>query len=141
MIEYLQEEVRVYKEHFEGRRILFTDDQRRRLAIKARALDAKVRKQVANIATPDTLMRWFRQLVAKKYDGSAKRGPGRSRLRDRIADLVLKMAEENLSWGYTRKAYLPRVIDLDLSMNAPARLEAVSDTHGSLFAAPRPSCA
>jgi len=47
-------------------------------------------------------MRWFRQLVARKYDGSPKRGPGRPRLRDRIAELVLKMAEENLSWGYTR---------------------------------------
>jgi len=102
VIEYQQEEIRVYKEQFEGRRIRFTDEQRRRLATKARALDAKVRQQIANIATPDTLMRWFRELVAKKYDGSAKRGPGRPRLRDRIANLVVKMAEENLSWGYTR---------------------------------------
>ena len=47
-------------------------------------------------------MRWFRHLVAKKYDGSKKRSPGRPRLRDRLAGLVLKMAEENLSWGYTR---------------------------------------
>jgi len=119
-IDYLQEEVRVYKELLGKRPPRFNDKQRRRLAVKARALDAKVRQQIANIATPDTLMRWFpstalktfgRQLVAKKYDGSApstgsgpsaKRGPGRPRLRDRIADLVLKMAEENLSWGYTR---------------------------------------
>jgi putative transposase len=110
VIEYQQEEIRVYKEQFEGRRIHFTDEQRRRLATKARALDAKVRQQIANIATPDTLMRWFRELVAKKYDGIPfdklrafrKGGPGRPRLRDRIADLVVKMAEENLSWGYTR---------------------------------------
>jgi len=51
-IEYLQEKVRVYKEQFEGHRIRFTDEQRRRLAIKARALDAKVRKQIAGIVTP-----------------------------------------------------------------------------------------
>lgn len=69
--EYQQEELRVYKEQFDGRRIRFTDDQRRRLAIKARELDAKVRKQIANIATPETLQRWFRELVAKK----AKREP------------------------------------------------------------------
>ena len=47
-------------------------------------------------------MRWFRNLVAKKYDGTAKRGPGRPRKRDKIADLVVRMAKENSSWGYTR---------------------------------------
>ena len=54
------------------------------------------------IVTPDTLLRWFRSLVARQYDGTAKRRPGRPRMRDRIADLVVEMANENQSWGYTR---------------------------------------
>ena len=101
IIDYLLEENAVYRELLDGRP-RFTDNQRRRLAIKAKALEAKVRAQIASIMTPDTLLRWFRRLVARKYDGSAKRGPGRPRLRDRIAGLTVRMAEENPSWGYTR---------------------------------------
>ena len=101
-IEYLKEEVRVLREHVPDRRIKFTDAQRRRLARKANAVGRKGLNDLSGVATPNTLLRWFRQLVAKKYDGSAKRGAGRPRLRDRIADLVLKMAEENLSWVYAR---------------------------------------
>ncbi len=70
--------------------------------MKAKALGRKALDQFAGIVTPGTLLRWFRSLVAKKYDGSAKRGPGRPRMRDRIADLAVRIANENLSWGYTR---------------------------------------
>ena len=70
--------------------------------MKAKALGRKTLEQFAGIVTPETLLRWFRTLVARKYDGSAKRGPGRPRKRDRIADLVVKIADENQSWGYTR---------------------------------------
>jgi len=101
-IEYLKEEVRVLREHTPDKRIKFTDAQRRRLGRKAKAVGRKGLKNLSGVATPDTLLRWFQRLVARKYDGSAKRGSGRPRLRDRIAHLVLKMAEENLSWGYTR---------------------------------------
>ena len=76
IIDYLIEEVRVYREHFEGRRLRFTDEQRRRLSVKAKALGRKTLEQFAGIVTPDTLLRWFRTLVARKYDGSAKRGSG-----------------------------------------------------------------
>ena len=102
IIDYLIEEIRVYRQHFKGRRLRFTDEQRKRLGVKAKALGRKTLEKFAGIATPDTLLRWFRNLVAKKYDGSAKRGPGRPRKRDRIADLAVKMANENPSWGYTR---------------------------------------
>ncbi len=67
----------------------FNDTQRRRLGVTARALGRKTLEQFASIVTPDTLLRWFRNLVAKKYNGAAKRGPGRPRRRDNIADLVL----------------------------------------------------
>jgi putative transposase len=52
--------------------------------------------------TPDTLLRWYRNLVAAKYDGSKKRGPGRPRTQPEIAELIVRMARENPSWGYTR---------------------------------------
>ena len=76
IIDYLIEEVRVYREHFEGRRLRFTDEQRRRLSVTAKALGRKTFEQFVGIVTPDTLLRWFRTLVARKYDGSAKRGSG-----------------------------------------------------------------
>ena len=101
IIDYLLEEIRVYQEHFKGRRLRFTDEQRRRLSVKAKALGRKILGQFAEIVTPDTLLRWFRTLVAKKYDGSARRGPGRPRMRDGIANLAVQMAKENPSWGYT----------------------------------------
>ena len=102
IIDYLIEEIRVYQELCKGRRLRFTDKQRRRLGVKARTLGRNALEQFASIVTPDTLLRWFRSLVAKKYDGTARRGPGRPRTRDRIADLVVEMANENQSWGYTR---------------------------------------
>jgi hypothetical protein len=52
--------------------------------------------------TPDTLLRWYRKLVAAKYDGSKKRNPGRHRTQKDIAELVIRMGQENGSWGYTR---------------------------------------
>ena len=70
--------------------------------MKAKALGRKTLERFAGIVTPDTLLRWFRKLVAKKYDGSANRGPGRPRKRDRIVVLTVRMANENPSWGYTR---------------------------------------
>ena len=103
IIDYLIEEIRVYREHFKDKRLRFTDEQRRRLAVKAKALGRKAPlEQFAGIVTPDTLLRWFRKLVAKKYDGSVNRAPGRPRKRDEIADLTIQMANENPSWGYTR---------------------------------------
>ena len=97
-IDYLLEEIRVYQKHLKGHRLRFTDEQRRRLGVKAKALGRKALDQFAGIVSPDTLLRWFRNLVAKKYDGSAKRGPGRPRTRDRIADLAVRMANENPSF-------------------------------------------
>jgi transposase InsO family protein len=57
---------------------------------------------VACIVTPDTLLRWYRDLVAKKYDGSHRRGPGRPTTSRDIAQLVCTMAADNPGWGYTR---------------------------------------
>ena len=72
VIEYLGEENRVYREQLGGKRPRFSDEQRRRLAAKAKALGRSALRSLDSIVTPDTLLRWYRQLVARKYDGSKK---------------------------------------------------------------------
>ena len=83
------------------KRLRFTDDQRCRLATKAKKLGRKKLMDIASIVTPDTLLRWYRNLIAKKYDGSKNRGPGRPRVMEEISELVIMMAKEN-RWGYLR---------------------------------------
>ena len=102
VIEYLQEENRVLKERLGGRRLRFTDAERRRLARKAQVLGRKVLNELETLVTPDTLLRWYRELMASKWNYSHRRGPGRPRVMKTIVDLVLRMALENPSWGYTR---------------------------------------
>ena len=102
VIEYLQEENRVLKERLGGRRLRFTDAERRRLARKAQALGRRVLNELDTLVTPDTLLRWYRELVASKWNYSGRRGPGRPRVMKTIGDLILRMALENPSWGYTR---------------------------------------
>src|SRR5215831_19210280 len=93
-IEYLCEENRVLREQLGTRRLRFTDDQRRRLAWKAKLVGRRLLNDIANIVTPDTLLAWHRKLIANKYDGTAKRGPGRPRIIHEIESLVVRMAQE-----------------------------------------------
>ena len=102
VIEYLQAENRVLREQVGRDRILFTDGQRRRLATKAKVIGRRRLATLGTIVTPDTLLRWYRQLVAKKYDGSTSRKPGRPKTAAEIEKLVLDMASNNPGWGYTR---------------------------------------
>ena len=102
IMEHLQEENRVLREHLKGKRIRFTDDQRRRLAAKGKSLGRRVLTGIETLVTPETILRWYRQLIARKYDGSGKRGAGRPRTREAIQDLVVPMARENTLWGYGR---------------------------------------
>jgi len=101
VIEYLQEEIRVLQEQLD-KRPRFNDDQRRRLATKAKSIGRKCLARFANIVTPDTLLAWHRRLIAKKYDSSKKRKPARPATKVDIRELVLRRARENRSWGYTR---------------------------------------
>ena len=101
-IEYLQAENQALREQLGKKRIRWTDAQRRRLAEKAKAVGRSALCKLVTIVTPDTLLRWYRNLVAAKYDGSKQRGPGRPRTKQDIADLVVKMARESPTWGYTR---------------------------------------
>ena len=102
VIDYLQEENRVLREHLEGKRLRFNDAQRRRLAVRAKKLSWPTLQELTTIVTPATLLAWHRKLIARKYDGSKQRGPGLPRTRDEIARLVVRMATENRDWGYRR---------------------------------------
>lgn len=102
VIEYLIEENRVLREQFGSRRLRFSDAQRLRLAEKGKLLGRATLALLNTIVTPDTILRWYRKLVAKKYDGSARRQPGRPVVAHVIADLILTMARDNPKWGYTR---------------------------------------
>ena len=102
VIDYLREENRVLREQLGGRRPRLNDNQRRRLAAKAKGLGRKILTEVATIVTPENLLAWHRKLIAQKYDGSGKRGSGRPRTAEETENLVVRMAEENRDWGYRR---------------------------------------
>jgi transposase InsO family protein len=82
-------------------RLRLTDDDRRRLAVRAYRLGREALRDVATIVTPDTLLRWHRQLVARTWTYANRRTSRRSTLAE-IRQLVVRMAEENPTWGYTR---------------------------------------
>ena len=75
-IDYLREENRVLREQLGGKRLRLNDDQRRRLAAKAKMLGRRILREVATIVTPETLLAWHRKLIAQKYDGSEQSWPG-----------------------------------------------------------------
>lgn len=99
---YLKEENRVLRELHGHKRLIFNDDQWRRLAAKGKALGCRLLRKSEPIVTPAMILRWHRELIARKYDGSAMRGPGRPPIAEEIRALAVRMASENESWGYTR---------------------------------------
>jgi putative transposase len=101
VIEHLVEENRALREQLRGRRVRLTDDQRRHLAAKGQRLGRRVLRQVATIVTPDTILCWYRRLIARKWTSECRR-PGRPGLMKEIAALIVRMATENPAWGYSR---------------------------------------
>jgi putative transposase len=97
---YLLEENRLLRRQLGNRRLRLTDDDRRRLAARAYRVGRAALRGIATIATPDTLLRWHRQLIAWKWTYARK--PGRRGVLLEIQGLVVHMAEENPTWGYTR---------------------------------------
>ena len=81
------------------KRILLTDEQRRLLAVRGKALGRKTLRELTTIVTPDTILCWHRQLVAQKWNYSDKRkSVDRPRIRQIIVDLILRFARENPTW-------------------------------------------
>ena len=101
IIAFLHEENRVLKARLEGRRLRLDDGERRLLAELGHRLGRRVLGQVAIIVTPDTILRWHRDLVARKWTHVRVRS-GRPGLQDHLRALVVRMATENPRWGYTR---------------------------------------
>jgi putative transposase len=92
-IEYLKEQVRVLKEQQEKEeRILLNNHQRVRLAAKAKQLTRRLLEETTALFTPDTILAWYRKLIAQKYDGSKNcKNPGRPKISQEITDLVIRM--------------------------------------------------
>jgi hypothetical protein len=117
VIEYLLEENGVLRVVNGPRRLRLTDDPRRRLAVNGQVLGRRRLAAVAGIVTPDTILRWYRRLVAAKYDSSQTRRPGRPTTKLDIAMLVVRMASENPTWGYTRIRDGLKTVGHDIARN------------------------
>jgi len=100
-VAYLMEENRVLRRQLRGHRLQFTDDDRRRLAVRGHRLGRQVLRQIASVVAPETILRWHRQLIARKW-AYANKPSGRHGVLAEIRRLVVRMAEENPTWGYTR---------------------------------------
>src|SRR5271156_873045 len=103
-IDYQWTENQGLRELLGKKRLLLNDAQRRRLAVKGKILGRKLLEQLATIVTPDTILRWHRQLIAAKWDYSdqRQRQPGRPPTAPEVVELVVKLARENPTWGYDR---------------------------------------
>jgi putative transposase len=102
IIEYLREENRILREKLGHKRIILNDAQKRRLATAAMKVGKDLLRQFGTLFSPATLIKWHRMLIARKYDGSGRRGkrgplPAKANM---IRDLVLRMAADNPDWGY-----------------------------------------
>ena len=102
-VDYLLTENRILRDKLGKKRILLNDDQRRRLAVKGKMLGRKMLEELAGIVTPDTILRWHRELVARHWDFSERREQvGRPQVSKEVVELVLRIARESPSWGYDR---------------------------------------
>lgn len=94
VIDYLVAENQLLKEQLGGRRLQLTENQRRRLAVKAKALGRQGLRELETLFMADTLLAWHRKFVAEKSTYSRK-GPGRPPVSQEVVELVLSMACEN----------------------------------------------
>jgi putative transposase len=100
-VAYLIEENRILRCHLGGKRLTFTDHDRRRLAVRGHRLGRQLLNRVATVVTPDTILRWHRQLIVRKWT-YAHTHADRHGVRAEIRRLVVRMAIDNPTWGYTR---------------------------------------
>jgi putative transposase len=99
--EYLVTENRILNQ-IKGR-LRLSDGERKALAEIGHRLGKQALQEVAKIVKPDTILGWHRTLVAQKCDGSQQRkAPGRPTIDQELEALVVRMAQENRSWGYDR---------------------------------------
>ena len=100
--EYLAAENRILRAHLPAR-LRLADPERSTLAEIGKRLGRKALAHVACVAKPDTILAWYRRLIAQKFDGSKhRRYPGRPRIEPKLETLIVQMARENSGWGYDR---------------------------------------
>src|ERR1700676_1032445 len=100
--EYLAAENRILRAKLPAR-LRLGDPERATLAEIGKRLGRKALREVAHVARPDTILRWYRRLVAEKFNGSKNRQyPGRPKVPADVEGLVVRMARENAGWGYDR---------------------------------------
>jgi hypothetical protein len=100
--EYLGAENRILRGQIKGR-LLLSEGEKATLAEIAQRLGRNALEELAAVAKPDTLLAWYRKLIANKFDGSKfRQRVGRPRIDEEVERLVLQMAKENPSWGYDR---------------------------------------
>jgi hypothetical protein len=100
--EYLGAENRILRGQIKGR-LLLSEGEKATLAEIAQRLGRKALEELAAVAKPDTLLAWYRKLIANKFDGSKSRKSwGRPRVDEETERLVVRMAKENPGWGYDR---------------------------------------
>ncbi len=100
--EYLAAENLILRSHL-PKRLRLTDPQRSTLAEIGKRLGRSALKQIACVAKPDTILAWYRRLIAQKFDASKNRAyPGRPAAGLEVSGLVVRMAKENPTWGYNR---------------------------------------
>src|ERR1700709_1062705 len=100
--EYLVAENRILKAQLKGR-LKLSDAERATLGEIGHRPGRKALAEIATVARPDTILAWYRRLVARKFDGSqARQGPGRPRIKREVEHLIVRMASENRDWGYQR---------------------------------------
>ena len=100
--EYLAAENRILRAHLPTR-LRLSDPQRSTLVEIGKRLGRKALEQVACVAKPNTILAWYRRLIARKFDGSRQRSyPGRPAIQHEIVELAVQMARENPGWGYDR---------------------------------------
>ena len=100
--EYLAAENRILRAHLPSR-LRLSDPERSTLAEIAQRLGRQILKDLACVAKPDTILAWYRRLIARKFDGSQQRSyPGRPPLDAATEALIVPIASENSGWGYDR---------------------------------------
>jgi putative transposase len=100
--EYLATENRILRNQIRGG-LLLRDGERKALAVIGQKLSKQALEEVARIVKPGTILSWHRKSVAQKFDGSKQRkAPGRPMIDPTLEALVVRMAQENRSWGYDR---------------------------------------
>ena len=100
--EYLATEIRILRTKLPAR-LRLSDPERVTLAEIGKRVGRKTLREIACVAKPDTILAWYRKLIAQKFDGSAHRQyPGRPRIDEKLEALIVRMARENSGWGYDR---------------------------------------